>query len=437
MVRKSFNVFILIMVGSLLLGCAAPQMQSTGPLFKPYQLTTDQYEPKVETFVVVLDASSSMSETYNGTSKFTIAMDFLGAMNKTIPDLNINGALRTFGHHSDVSKEKTTSIYGLTQYSSDGFESALQKVAKAGGTSPLDVAIIGASKDLASAEGKIAVIVVSDGKDMGNAPVVAANNLKNQFGDRICIYTVLVGDNQTGKKLLENIAGAGKCGYSSQADGFKSGSDMANFVKQVFLTQLLDSDGDGVLDKFDQCPNTPQGVKVDAKGCPLDSDGDGVADYLDKCPSTPAGVTVDKKGCPLDSDGDGVIDIEDQCPGTPKGAKVNAQGCWILGGVVFDTGKSNIKPNFYPELNAIATTMNNNPGLKVEVQGHTDSVGRAASNMKLSENRARAVMEYLVSKGIDAKRLSAKGLGEARPIATNDTSEGRAQNRRVELKPIK
>ena len=272
---------------------------------------------------------------------------------------------------------------------------------------------------------------------MGNAPVVAANNLKSQFDNRICIYTVLVGDNQAGKKLLENIAGAGKCGYSSQADGFKSGSDMANFVKQVFLTQLLDSDGDGVLDKFDQCPNTPQGVKVDAKGCPLDSDGDGVADYLDKCPNTPAGVTVDKKGCPLDSDGDGVSDIEDQCPGTPKGAKVNAQGCWILGGVVFDTGKSNIKANFYPELNAIATTMNINPGLKVEVQGHTDSVGRAASNMKLSENRAKAVMEYLVSKGIDAKRLSAKGLGEARPIATNDTPEGRAQNRRVELKPIK
>jgi len=89
----------------------------------------------------------------------------------------------------------------------------------------------------------------------------------------------------------------------------------------------LDADGDGVPDYLDKCPNTPKGVKVDATGCPLDSDGDGVPDYLDKCPNTPPGVKVDVFGCPLDSDGDGVPDYLDKCPNTPKGVKVDATGC--------------------------------------------------------------------------------------------------------------
>ncbi len=89
----------------------------------------------------------------------------------------------------------------------------------------------------------------------------------------------------------------------------------------------LDSDGDGVYDYLDKCPGTPSGVKVDSRGCPLDSDGDGVPDYKDKCPGTPAGAPVDKSGCPLDSDGDGVPDYKDKCPGTPAGIKVDAVGC--------------------------------------------------------------------------------------------------------------
>ena len=89
----------------------------------------------------------------------------------------------------------------------------------------------------------------------------------------------------------------------------------------------LDADGDGVPDYLDKCPDTPNGVKVDASGCPLDSDGDGVPDYLDKCPDTPMGVKVDLVGCPLDSDGDGVPDYLDKCPNTPAGVKVDLAGC--------------------------------------------------------------------------------------------------------------
>ena len=117
-------------------------------------------------------------------------------------------------------------------------------------------------------------------------------------------------------------------------DDIKSGSNSdllytATVGLSYYFGRARDSDGDGVPDYMDNCPNTPAGVKVDAKGCPLDSDGDGVPDYLDKCPNTPAGVQVDATGCPLDSDGDGVPDYLDKCPNTPAGVQVDSVGCPI------------------------------------------------------------------------------------------------------------
>ncbi len=198
----------------------------------------------------------------------------------------------------------------------------------------------------------------------------------------------------------------------------------------------LDSDGDGVADYLDKCPDTPRRVKVDASGCPLDSDGDGVPDYLDKCPDTPKGVKVDKAGCPLDSDGDGVPDYQDKCPDTLKGAPVNSVGCWVIEGINFDYDKADIKPQYYGLLDENIAVLKKNPSVKVQIQGHTDSAGSEAYNQKLSEERAEAVMSYFISKGIDSGRLSSKGLGESKPVASNDTPEGRAKNRRIEIKII-
>ena len=201
-------------------------------------------------------------------------------------------------------------------------------------------------------------------------------------------------------------------------------------------TQRKDSDNDGVYDDMDRCPDTPLGIAVDSSGCPLDSDRDGVYDYKDKCPGTPAGVTVNSTGCPLDSDRDGVYDYKDKCPGTPVGVKVDSRGCWVIKGVHFDTAKWDIKPEFYPILEEVVTVLANNPDLDVEIEGHTDNSGSLEFNQKLSENRAKAIMEYFIKEGINTKRLSAKGFGPSQPLYTNDTSEGRAKNRRVELKPI-
>jgi OmpA-OmpF porin, OOP family len=204
-------------------------------------------------------------------------------------------------------------------------------------------------------------------------------------------------------------------------------------VEQKIESENIDTDGDGVYDHLDKCPGTPQGVRVDSNGCPLDTDGDGVYDYLDKCPGTPQGVQVDSNGCPLDTDGDGVYDYLDKCPGTPEGATVDTRGCWVIKDVLFDFAKWDIKPVAYRDLDNIVTILKENPLLKVEIQGHTDIIGSKSYNVRLSENRAKAVMEYLIDKGVERDRLSAKGFWFSMPAASNDTTEGRALNRRVEL----
>lgn len=200
---------------------------------------------------------------------------------------------------------------------------------------------------------------------------------------------------------------------------------------------VLDSDGDGVTDDLDKCPNTPAGVTVDKDGCPVDSDKDGVADYLDKCPDTPTGVKVDTVGCPLDSDRDGVYDYLDKCPDTPAGIKVDANGCPACASfdldITFDFNKADIKPEFTDELQTVGAFLNKYSNSTAALDGHTDSVGTVAYNMKLSERRADSVRTYIIKTfGIAAQRLSAKGYGLTKPIASNETVEGRAKNRRTE-----
>ena len=271
----------------------------------------------------------------------------------------------------------------------------------------------------------------------------------------------------------------------------------------------LDTDKDGVFDFMDKCPNTPAGVQVDIKGCPIDSDGDGVPDYLDLCPNTPKAAIgfVDKNGCPLDSDGDGVPDYLDLCANTPLEAhgfidkngclldsdddgvpdyldkcpntpieargKIDQNGCprdtdgdgipdyldkcptipgvasnngcpeikkevrtlfqKALQGIQFQTGKSVILKKSFKILDQIANVLVTNPTYLIEIQGHTDNVGKPDANMVLSDKRAEAVKNYLISKGIDPKRMTSHGYGDTKPVASNKTTAGKALNRRVEF----
>jgi len=188
----------------------------------------------------------------------------------------------------------------------------------------------------------------------------------------------------------------------------------------------------------------PEGALLDANGCAFDSDNDGVVDGLDKCPGTPAGVQVDAMGCALDSDGDGVVDHLDECPGTPAGTAVDSKGCALpvagetilsLTGVNFATNSAELTSHARTQLdNAINMLSEATNVVKVRVEGHTDSRGSASYNESLSTRRAVSVIQYLVRHGgIAADKLTAVGMGETSPVASNDTADGRAMNRRVDF----
>jgi outer membrane protein OmpA-like peptidoglycan-associated protein len=255
-----------------------------------------------------------------------------------------------------------------------------------------------------------------------------------------------------------------------------------------------DTDGDGVKDKRDECPNTPAGVAVDEKGCCLDRDGDGIPDYkddcpdeagdakfngcpdrdgdgimdkeddcpdvaglakfkgcpdtdedgvpdkIDQCPNTPKGCPVDAVGCPLDSDGDGVIDCEDKCP-TEKGPASN-NGCpdWVeiqISALHFDFDKSELRPEGKAELDKLASQLNASKEYDIVVGGHTDSIGTEEYNMKLSERRAQAVVKYLLMKGVNNAYVGSNNYGESKPLVDNKTKENRQKNRRAEFEVAK
>lgn len=198
-----------------------------------------------------------------------------------------------------------------------------------------------------------------------------------------------------------------------------------------------DTDGDRVPDDQDLCPEVP-GLPA-YQGCP-DTDGDEVPDNLDACPRVPGPQAT--RGCP-DTDGDGVSDQEDQCPSTP-GLAANG-GCPDLSpeekeklnvaarSIQFETGSAILKPASIPYLNEIARILQRYPDFRVSIDGHTDSIGSAVQNQKLSEQRAKACYDYLIGLGIAPDRMEYQGFGESRPIADNRFQEGREQNRRVEF----
>ena len=175
-----------------------------------------------------------------------------------------------------------------------------------------------------------------------------------------------------------------------------------------------------------------------------DSDMDGVADSIDRCPGTPENTLVDQYGCSLDTDGDGVPDETDQCWDTPPNTEVDEVGCTIvvipqiieLSGVNFRSNSDMLLDGANTSLNAAAQTLLDNPALVVEVAGHTDDVGDENYNAGLSLARAVSVRDYMVGLGIDPARITARGYGESEPVADNSTAEGRASNRRVELRVL-
>jgi len=362
---------------------AAPVAQNTPTL---------AYKQKTDTVFVILDSSSSTNATYDGdssgASKFDVEKQFLYRLNKTIPEnINLTTGLQSFGSGSCLGWGTTKLDQDISRYSESNFQSGLDQAACAGGGTPLNRAIEEAAPVLDSAPGNIALLIISDGQQVPADTLASAQDLESKFGNRLCIYSVWVGNeyDTDGQFVLQELSNISNCGNSVNVADLQSSSAMANYTEEMLFTSMAI-------------------IPVAA------------APYVPKS---------------TDDDGDGVDNAYDKCPDTPAGAKVSSQGCWSYSKVDFGFDNATISEAYAPLFDNAIYVLKRNPSMTVELDGHTDSTGPAAYNLGLSERRAQAVKAHLVENGIAADRLTIKGFGETQPIASNDTAEGRAENRRV------
>ena len=272
MKRTVSYCLMIFAVAVLAQACASSHQTMT---FEPGSIDTGKYVRKVDQFVIIADGSLSMADRSHGERKLAISENLLVSLNQTIPSLQYEAGLRTFGRGLCKSKGKTVSIIEFGGYIGSTFGDGIARFQCANGASPLHLALDATSTDMSNHGVPSAVVIVSDGLDMGKKNVAAAEALKSKFGDNLTIYVIQIGDKKKGRTLLDEVAAAGG-GYVKPASELTSSAAMTSFVIDAFLWP--DDDGDGVPNHLDKCPDTPKNVKVDAVGCPIDSDGDGVPD---------------------------------------------------------------------------------------------------------------------------------------------------------------
>ncbi|MEA3471670.1 MAG: OmpA family protein [Thermodesulfobacteriota bacterium] len=361
MARYLLKTFIFIIIVTLLIGCGAKKRI---PRFRPVDLTKElqdgKYVKKVDNLLIIIDESSSMSDSYMKKTKFAVAKNVIDNINRCLPEMELKIGLRNFGRNVSPFKEETALLYGLTDFDRKEFGDVVKKLEKGMGRSAMIFAINGAAEDLKEAAGGIAVVIVSDWKNSEEFSIKAAENMKNLYGDRICIYTIMVGENEDGKKRMEEVAKAGYCGFPKNSVQLASGRQMAGFIKKVFLKKA------------------------------------------------PPKVEVVKETPPP---------VEEPAPVFVEQVMFTAT---LKADVLFDFDSAELKPGAEEELDRITTTLSNYPEISIRIEGHTDSRGSESYNQGLSERRAVAVKNALVQTGIDPSRIEAIGLGESQLISTDD-----------------
>lgn len=333
-------------------------------------------EQKRDNFVILIDQSNEMNATYHGQSLNYLARKAAEGFLKEIPkDISVKGAIYMYGIMAAETRDKVLTVKNFAPFNKAEFVAALSEVKKQAGPSSLSIAFNRVRKDMAenNISGRTAVIVISGGNftDVGE-PTTEFVQLKKEHKG-VCLFPILVGKSERGGKFLEELRQKGECGFGTSAEAIDPQPKMARYVENVFFKRIGDEDMDGVNDK------------------------------------------------------------DDKCPGTPYGADVDSRGCWSINNINFDSGKSVIKSQYFAQLDNIASIMNANPNMRVVITGHTDSDGDDAYNQKLSESRAKAVLDYLVKAEVNPSRLTAVGKGESDPIADNGSASGKAQNRRIEF----
>jgi len=379
---KTKNLVVLLAVfflGAILSGCAnlphyaMPTAADCTNSTTTAKLKSGDYQKKVDNFLIIQDASTSMSEQWGKTftyqdTKLAYSKKLVQCLNNTLPeDFDANAGMRAFG----LLGSEEGLVYGMSGYTKAGLDSGVQAVNGTANLTPLAQAIDDGSNDLTGMRGDGAVIIFSDGLNTVPAdPVAAAAAMKEKYGRNICIYTVLIGNAPEGKATLEQIADAGKCGYATDLATIGNGAGMDKFVTDVFLTRV------------------------------------------ERKKAAPPPMVMEKKPEPVMKRPEKKITMT------------------LL--IEFDFDKDFVRPRYHDEIKRVADAMKEYPGAYTKLTGYTDSIGTEVYNMDLSMRRAESVKRYLVEKfGIDARKISTAGYGESRPVASNATAEGRQKNRRV------
>lgn len=393
-IRMNKSLFITAFSIIVLTGCTNHPIST----FQPFQtkdlnplVNSGYLQPKIDTFIALVDSSSSTSDIYWGEgfpgqsepTKFSVERELLIRMNRAIPDIPLYAGLRSFGFGPCQHWDKAYLNQPIQNYVQVDYLSAIRSMECSGGGTTIVSAFQAVDTDIQASTGNVAVILFSDGTsyDKTLSPLIAS--LKSKYNEKFCLSTVWVGNHyeESGQQALQNLSELTQCGTSINAAEMARTKGMASFVQKVFFNTVS--------------PIQPE-------------------------------VTVD-----LDTDRDGVPDKDDKCPDTPLGAKVDKDGCWSFTGILFDFDQFQIKPESASMFDNSIKVLKLNPAMTVELQGHTDNIGSVKYNQGLSERRAKAVKNHLTNNGIAEKRLSTRGFSELQPVATNQTAEGRAKNRRV------
>ncbi len=394
--KHCFGLATIFIVFQLIAGCTSNTPPKPLVSFQPYPSTT-AFPQNIDQAIIIVDSSSSMNEPYFGKgfpgqpghNKFSAERELLNRFFKTVAKYEINAAVRSFGFGPCLSWGLTHQNHAMAN--SETIPPAIDTLRCASGGSPLGKALEKSNENIPENESNFAVIVFSDGKNLGFNPGSALKELKQKWNSKLCFYGVWVGnaDETAGLLKLQEMSDLVGCGFTTSAYKIASGKKMTPFVERIFFDTSPQLGYSNLDNRFN------------------------------------------------DDDTDGVLNGLDQCPATPRGAIVDYQGCWDIVPVLFDFDKSNIKPAFHPSMDEQVLVLLNNPTVKIEVRGHTDSIGSKIYNQELSKRRANAVLQYFTSKGVEQQNLYPLGFWFSEPADTNDTKEGRANNRRVKIKIFK
>jgi OOP family OmpA-OmpF porin len=336
----------------------------------------------IDQLVVLVDGSASVDEDTLFQDQKALVESFARAM----PDGQYETGAITFGGFerqntgpARFDRNRVTADAANVRYLAEG--------------TPIHKAIGEAGDQLSGKSGRAAIVLYSDGlptDEIGREidPQLsydAVAGVRQRYDGTVCVHTVQTGSDPAGAAFLKQLAGnTSDCGSFRQLGQVTTVASLHQLERDVFL----------------------------------------------------GAATPDVAAAPPDTDGDGVIDPRDECPGTPRGAVVDARGCWNVKGLMFAHDSSAIDADGEKALDEVATVLRRNPDLHVQIDGHTDAVGTNEYNRALSDRRADAARKYLTATGIDASRLVSKGFGESQPVADNGTAEGRASNRRTEIEVV-